>query len=51
VVDKATAITLLRLVNLVVERRIASQKRIKEMFDSLPQTTLDAIAKRDQGSP
>lgn len=45
--DKATATTLLQLMNLVVERRIASRKRIEEMFNSLPSSVLDAISKRD----
>ncbi|TYL88137.1 DUF4145 domain-containing protein [Bradyrhizobium rifense] len=45
--DRATATTLLSLVNLVVERRIASQKRIEEMFNNLPPSVRDAISKRD----
>ena len=45
--DKATATTLLTLVNLVVERRISAQKRIDEMFENLPPGAREAITKRD----
>jgi hypothetical protein len=45
--DRATATTLLTLVNLVVERRISAQKRIDEMFENLPPGARAAIAKRD----
>jgi hypothetical protein len=45
--DSATAMTLLQLINLVIERRIATQKRIAEMFASLPSGTLDQIKARD----
>lgn len=47
--DKATAMALLQLVNLVVERRIAAPKRIAEMFATLPPGALEAIKKRDRG--
>jgi hypothetical protein len=45
--DVGTARALLQLINLVVERRIATQKRIEEMFGNLPQGALEAIEKRD----
>ncbi|MBR0876867.1 DUF4145 domain-containing protein [Bradyrhizobium liaoningense] len=48
--DVGTAKALLQLINLVVERRIATQKRIQEMFGNLPPTALEAIKKRDGGS-
>jgi Domain of unknown function (DUF4145) len=46
--NQATAASLFGLVNLIVERRIATPKRIKEIFDGLPQGALEQIAKRDQ---
>jgi hypothetical protein len=45
--DPGIAIALLQLINLVVERRISTQKRIEEMFSNLPPGTLEQIAKRD----
>jgi hypothetical protein len=45
--DKATAITLLNLVNIIVDRRISAAKRIDKMFRNLPTGALEAIAKRD----
>ncbi|TYO67382.1 DUF4145 domain-containing protein [Bradyrhizobium hipponense] len=45
--DKAVATTLLTLINIIVERRIAAKKRIDEMFQSLPERAREAIAKRD----
>ncbi|AMA55758.1 DUF4145 domain-containing protein [Bradyrhizobium sp. CCGE-LA001] len=45
--DVGTALALLQLINLVVERRIATQKRIQEMFRNLPPGALEAIKKRD----
>jgi hypothetical protein len=45
--DTGTAMALLLLINLVVDRRIATQKRIEQMFDKLPQGALEAIRKRD----
>jgi hypothetical protein len=46
--DKATAITLLSLINIIVERRIAAKNRIDELFNNLPAGALEAIAKRDE---
>jgi hypothetical protein len=45
--DVGTAIALLQLINLVVDRRIATQKRIEEMFGNLPPGALEQIEKRD----
>jgi hypothetical protein len=45
--DVGTARALLQLINLVVERRIATQKRIEEMFGNLPSGALEQIQKRD----
>ena len=45
--NKAIATTLFGLVNLIVERRIATPNRIKALFDGLPSTALEQIQKRD----
>jgi len=45
--DTGIALALLQLINLVVERRIATQKRIGELFANLPPGALDQIKKRD----
>jgi hypothetical protein len=45
--DKATAIKLFGLVNLIVEAMIATPKRIEKMYGELPPTALEAIKKRD----
>lgn len=45
--DKATAIELFKLVNLIVEAMIATPKHIEEMYSSLPEGALKAITKRD----
>jgi hypothetical protein len=45
--DKATAVRLFELVNLVVERRIATPNRIKALFQGLPPRAIDSIEKRD----
>jgi hypothetical protein len=45
--DKATAIKLFDLVNIIVERRISTPKRIAALFSQLPASTLSAIEKRD----
>jgi hypothetical protein len=48
--DPGTAIALLQLINLVVERRISTQKRIEEMFGNLPEGALKQISERDVGN-
>jgi hypothetical protein len=45
--NKATAIALFELINLIVERRIATPRRIETMFKTLPPTALEQIEKRD----
>jgi hypothetical protein len=45
--DKGIATTLLQLVNLVVDRRIAAVKRLNEMYAALPPGALEQIQKRD----
>jgi hypothetical protein len=45
--DKAIATTLLTLINIIVDRRIAAKKHIDEMFQSLPERAREAIEKRD----
>jgi hypothetical protein len=45
--DKATAITLFGLVNMIVERRIAAPEKLKTLFAQLPQTALEQIENRD----
>jgi Domain of unknown function (DUF4145) len=46
--DKATALKLFDLLNVVIEKCIASPKRIKELFEGLPEQALKAIKKRDE---
>jgi hypothetical protein len=45
--DKATAMTLFELVNMIVERRIAAPEKLKTLFSQLPLTALNQIEKRD----
>ena len=45
--DKDTALTLLGLVNLIVERRIAGPKKLLNLFAGLPPGALQQIEKRD----
>jgi hypothetical protein len=45
--DAGIALALLQLINLVVERRIATQKRIGEMFANLSPGAREQIEKRD----
>ena len=49
--DIGTALALLQLINLVVERRIATQKRIAEMFNNLPPGARKQIEARDAKKP
>jgi Domain of unknown function (DUF4145) len=49
--DKATAIKLFELVNIIVENSISVPKRIQEMYGSLPAGALEAIEKRDGTVP
>jgi Domain of unknown function (DUF4145) len=45
--DKATALTLLGLVNMIVERSIAGPKKLMTLFAGLPPGALQQIEKRD----
>jgi hypothetical protein len=45
--DKETALTLLGLVNLIVERRIAAPKKLEALFAGLPPDALKQIEGRD----
>ena len=45
--DRATAESLFRLLNLIVEKMISEEKHVDEVYDSLPQSARDAIEKRD----
>lgn len=46
--DKKTAITLMKLVNMITERMITEPKEINSMFEELPNTVKDSIEKRDK---
>ncbi len=48
--DRATALKLFELVNIIVERRISTPKRIAALFEGLPPGAHEQIAKRD-GKP
>ena len=45
--DKATAETLMKLLNIITERMISEPKEIDGIFDTLPQSVKDSIKKRD----
>jgi Domain of unknown function (DUF4145) len=45
--DKATAVRLFELLNLIVERRIATPNRIAALFEGLPSRALEQIERRD----
>jgi hypothetical protein len=45
--DKETALTLLNLVNMIVERRIAGPKKLLDLFAGLPAGALQQIERRD----
>ena len=45
--DRATAETLFRLLNLIVEKTISEPKHVAEVYASLPETAKEAIEKRD----
>jgi hypothetical protein len=48
--DKATAMKLFDLLNLIVERRIATPNRIRALFQGLPEGALKQIEQRDKKS-
>lgn len=41
------ALSLLELVNLIVDKQISEPKKIQEVYDRLPKSSLEAIKKRD----
>lgn len=45
--DRATAESLFRLLNLIVERMISQEKQVNEVYDALPENLRTAIEKRD----
>lgn len=45
--DRATAESLFKLLNLIVDKTISEPKHVQEVYDSLPGNLLDAITKRD----
>jgi hypothetical protein len=49
--DKATAVTLFELVNMIVERRIAVPRKIAALFAGLPQPPLKSIEKKGAKKP
>ena len=46
--DRATAETLMKLLNIITERLITELKAIDEIFDTLPETVKESIGKRDK---
>ena len=46
--DQATAQSLFESVNIIIDEMISKPKKIKEMYDKLPASKRDAIAKRDR---
>jgi uncharacterized protein DUF4145 len=46
-----TAMTLFGLLNFIVEQRITQPKHIDQIYNGLPKSNLDAIAKRDAAPP
>jgi hypothetical protein len=47
--DKAIAVRLFELLNLIIERRITTPKRIASLYGTLPAGSIKAIEKRDKG--
>lgn len=45
--DSKLALSLLELVNLIVDKQISEPKKIQEVYDRLPKRSLEAIKKRD----
>lgn len=46
--DKVTADALMELLNIITDRMISEPKKIEAMYSALPQSTLDAIQRRDK---
>jgi hypothetical protein len=49
--DQETATSLFELVNIIADVMITEKKRIQQMYNSLPQTSLDAITDRARPKP
>lgn len=45
--DSKLALSLLELINLIVDKQISEPKKIQEVYDRLPKRSLEAIKKRD----
>lgn len=45
--DRATAESLFKLLNLIVDKTISEPKHVQEVYDTLPSNLVEAIAKRD----
>lgn len=45
--DRATAEMLFKLINLIIDKLVSEPKHITELYESLPESALEAIAKRD----
>lgn len=45
--NKDTATTLFKLINLIVEKTISEPKHVREVYEALPLSALEAIKKRD----
>jgi len=48
--DHKTAMKLFELINLIADVMITQPKEINKMYESLPQTVLDSIKRRDSGT-
>ena len=49
--DRETVASLFNLMNLIAQTMISEPKAEQEMYDKLPQSALDGIAKRDRAKP
>lgn len=47
--DRATAMSLFKLLNLIVDKLVSEPKHIEEVYNTLPKGQLEAIERRDQG--
>ena len=47
--DRATAMKLFELINLIADVMITQPKQVEELYQSLPKSQLEAIQKRDKG--
>jgi hypothetical protein len=49
--DQGTVTVLFELLNLIAQHMISEPKAVQEMYDKLPQSAREQIAKRDQPKP